>query len=92
MYSLSSIPLAYKVYDPLKLLFNNFRYKPLHMFRRLLAFFITGCSLAASAQYKNDNVAFKTIDPSDLCATLEKNKGYILLDVRSKGEHYDTSQ
>ena len=62
------------------------------MFRQLLAFFITGCSLAASAQYKNDNVAFKTIDPSDLCATLEKNKGYILLDVRSKGEHYDTSQ
>ncbi len=62
------------------------------MFRQLLALFITGCSLAASAQYKNDNVAFKTVDPSDLCATLDKNKGYILLDVRSKGEHYDTSQ
>jgi len=62
------------------------------MFRQLLVLVITGCSLVASAQYKNDNVAFKTIDPSDLCATLEKNKGYILLDVRSKGEHYDTSQ
>jgi len=62
------------------------------MFRQLLAFFFTSCSLVASAQYKNDNVAFKTVDPSDLCATLEKNKGYILLDVRSKGEHYDTSQ
>jgi rhodanese-related sulfurtransferase len=62
------------------------------MFRQLLVLVITGCSLATSAQYKNDNVAFKTIDPSDLCATLEKNKGYILLDVRSKGEHYDTSQ
>jgi len=62
------------------------------MFRQLLALFISGCSLGASAQYKNDNVAFKTVDPSDLCSTLEKNKGYILLDVRSKGEHYDTSQ
>jgi len=49
-------------------------------------------SATATAQYKNDNVAFKTVDPSDLCNTLDNNKGYILLDVRSKGEHYDTSQ
>ena len=62
------------------------------MFRQLSACLLAVCSLSASAQYKNDNVAFKTIDPSDLCATLDKNKGYILLDVRSKGEHYDTSQ
>jgi len=62
------------------------------MLRQLFVLIATGCFLAASGQYRNDNVAFKTIDPSELCATLEKNKGYILLDVRSKGEHYDTSQ
>ncbi len=43
------------------------------------------------AQYKNDNVHFSTVDPSDLCATLDRNKGYLLLDVRSPGEHDDTS-
>jgi rhodanese-related sulfurtransferase len=43
------------------------------------------------AQFKNDNVLYKTIDPAELCATMEKNKGYLLLDVRSKAEHYDTS-
>jgi len=47
--------------------------------------------LFVKAQYKNDNVLFKTVDPSELCATLEKNKGYLLLDVRSPGEHNDTS-
>ncbi|MEP6675651.1 MAG: rhodanese-like domain-containing protein [Ferruginibacter sp.] len=46
---------------------------------------------SASAQYKNDNVLFKTIDPADLCPALEKNKGFLLLDVRSSGEHNDTS-
>ena len=49
-------------------------------------------SIAAKGQFKNDNVLYKTVDPADLCATLEKNKGYILLDVRSPGEFADTSQ
>jgi rhodanese-related sulfurtransferase len=49
-------------------------------------------AISANSQYKNDNVLFKTVDPSDLCAALEKNKGYILLDVRSPGEYNDTSQ
>lgn len=48
-------------------------------------------SLAVKSQFKNDNVLYKTVDPADLCATLEKNKGYILLDVRSPGEYADTS-
>lgn len=50
-------------------------------------------SLSANAQeFKYDKVLFKTINPEDLCASLEKNNGYLLLDVRSPGEHYDTSQ
>ncbi len=48
-------------------------------------------SISVSGQFKNDNVLYKTVDPADLCATLEKNKGYILLDVRSPGEYADTS-
>ena len=52
---------------------------------------ILAITLSASGQYKNDNVFYRTVDPADLCATLEKNKGYILLDVRSPGEYADTS-
>jgi len=48
-------------------------------------------SLSSTAQYKNDNVLYKTVDPEDLCTALQKNKGYLLLDVRSKGEYEDTS-
>lgn len=55
----------------------------------LTLFLIT--TISVSGQFKNDNVLYKTVDPSDLCATLEKNKGYILLDVRSPGEFSDTS-
>ena len=43
------------------------------------------------AQYKNDNVKYQTVYMDDLCASLKQNKDYILLDVRSKGEHDDTS-
>lgn len=48
-------------------------------------------TITVNAQYKNDNILYKTVDPADLCATLEKNKGYMLLDVRSRAEFYDTS-
>jgi rhodanese-related sulfurtransferase len=48
-------------------------------------------AVSASAQYKNDNVLYKTVDPDDLCATLQKNKGYLLLDVRTAGENCDSS-
>lgn len=49
-------------------------------------------SFSVTAQYKNDNVLYKTINPDELCGTLEKNSGYLLLDVRSPGEFSDTSQ
>jgi rhodanese-related sulfurtransferase len=48
-------------------------------------------TITGNGQFKNDNVLYKTVDPSDLCSTLEKNKGYMLLDVRSAGEFADTS-
>ncbi|MES2003558.1 MAG: rhodanese-like domain-containing protein [Bacteroidota bacterium] len=43
------------------------------------------------AQYKYDNTSFKTIYLNDLCEALQKNPSHLLLDVRSKGEFYDTS-
>ncbi len=61
-----------------------------------MRFFVT-CFLvlfiftSTSAQYKNDNVKFTTVYLEDLCNTLQKNSGYILLDVRSSGEANDTS-
>ena len=45
----------------------------------------------ANAQYKYDNVKFKTVYLEDLCKTLQNNADFIILDVRSKGEHEDTS-
>ena len=61
------------------------------MLRKFLPATFLIVSLSLSAQYKNDNILYKTVDPSDLCVTLLKNKGYVLLDVRSKGEYADTS-
>lgn len=43
------------------------------------------------AQYKNDNVLFKTVYIEDLCAQLKNTPNAVLLDVRSKGEYEDTS-
>jgi rhodanese-related sulfurtransferase len=45
---------------------------------------------AASAQFKADNVKYKTVFPEDLCKALKNNPGYVFLDVRSDGEFYDT--
>jgi rhodanese-related sulfurtransferase len=56
-----------------------------------LALLFACCIVKADGQYKNDNVLFTTVYPEELCGALEKNKGYLLLDVRSPGEHYDTS-
>ena len=42
------------------------------------------------SQFKADNVKYKTVYPEDLCKTLQENRGYVLLDVRSDGEFYDT--
>lgn len=48
-------------------------------------------SFAGFAQYKNDNVLFKTVYTQELCAALEQNPGSLFLDVRSPGEYMDTS-
>ena len=56
--------------------------------------FLLGCVLLCSvskAQYQNDNIKFKTVYAEDLCNLLQANPGYLLLDVRSKGEYNDTS-
>ncbi|MBA4850891.1 rhodanese-like domain-containing protein [Emticicia sp. BO119] len=45
----------------------------------------------ASAQYKFDNTAYKTVYINDLCNELRKSSNALLLDVRSAGEYSDTS-
>ncbi|NJO25977.1 MAG: rhodanese-like domain-containing protein [Bacteroidia bacterium] len=45
----------------------------------------------AAAQFRNDNVLYKTVYLQELCKTLQENPGYTILDVRSKGEYEDTS-
>lgn len=59
--------------------------------RSLLLLTALCCSVAALAQYKNDNVLFKTVFIEDLCQQLKANPNAVLLDVRSKGEYEDTS-
>src|SRR5260221_13639448 len=44
-----------------------------------------------SAQFKNDNIAFRTVFINDLCDSLRKNPDRLILDVRSLGEFRDTS-
>ena len=61
------------------------------MSNKLFLVFFLVITISVKGQFKNDNVLYKTVDPADLCATLEKNKGYLLLDVRSPGEFADTS-
>jgi len=57
----------------------------------LLLSVILPVSVIAFAQFKNDNVLYRTIFPQYLCDELKNSKGYLLLDVRSKGEYEDTS-
>ena len=45
----------------------------------------------ATAQYKNDNVAFKTVYIEEFCKQVRAEKNAILLDVRSQGEYDDSS-
>lgn len=48
-------------------------------------------ALAAGAQYRYDNKQFTTVYPEEICQVLKANPDRLLLDVRSKGEYYDTS-
>ena len=50
-----------------------------------------GTGKITEAQYRYDNILYKTVYIDDLCDALKNNPGYLLLDVRSKGEYYDTS-
>jgi rhodanese-related sulfurtransferase len=60
------------------------------MKRLLTAIFCSGIFIS-HAQFKADNVKYKTVFPEELCKTLQANPGYVLLDVRSDGEFYDTT-
>ncbi|GAA4735468.1 rhodanese-like domain-containing protein [Flavisolibacter ginsenosidimutans] len=57
-----------------------------HLFAAAFCFSV----FAGHAQFKADNVRYKTVFPEDLCQTLKANPGYVLLDVRSDGEYNDT--
>ncbi len=57
------------------------------LFSICLLFMVKG-----QTQYKNDNVLFKTIDPSEVCKYLAENPAHLLLDVRTVGEYNDTSR
>lgn len=58
-----------------------------------LSFFLLICLYASQlrAQFKYDNVAYRTIYLEDLCKELKQQPGVLLLDVRSPGEFNDTS-
>lgn len=58
--------------------------------KRLLAILFCFSIHLVNAQFKADNVKYKTVFPEDLCKTLQANPGYVLLDVRSDGEFNDT--
>lgn len=55
----------------------------------LICLAILTCS--CFAQYKNDNVLYKTVYVQDLCKELNSNPGSLFLDVRTPGEYADTS-
>ena len=61
------------------------------MFRLLIVATAFVVSSPLMAQFKNDNVLYKTVYPEDLNQQLKENPGYLLLDVRSSGENHDTS-
>jgi rhodanese-related sulfurtransferase len=58
--------------------------------KKLLAAIFCFSFFIGYAQFKADNVKYKTVFPEDLCKTLQDNPGYVLLDVRSDAEFNDT--
>jgi rhodanese-related sulfurtransferase len=48
-------------------------------------------SLQLHAQFKHDNIAYKTVFINDLCDSLKKYPDRLILDVRTAGEFRDTS-
>src|SRR3954464_9344601 len=57
----------------------------------IFLFFLLAICLIATAQYKNDNVAYKTVYIEEFCKQYRSNPKAVLLDVRSQGEYDDTS-
>lgn len=49
------------------------------------------CLQLPAQQFRYDNATYQTVYTDDLCKTLKENSAYTILDVRSYGEHYDTS-
>ena len=49
-------------------------------------------SSSVFAQYKNDNVAFRTVYMEEFCKQFKSDSKAVLLDVRSQGEYDDTSR
>lgn len=61
------------------------------MYKLIFSAAILFISIQLKAQYKNDNVLYKTVYPEDLAKQLKANPDYLLLDVRTPGENADTS-
>lgn len=61
------------------------------MMKLIVTCLFTAASLVAKAQFRYDQVLYRNVDPDSLCAALKANKGYLLLDVRTKGEYADTA-
>ena len=59
--------------------------------RKLAVMGLLLATLNAGAQFKNDNVLYRTVDVDELCGKLPDNGQFLLLDVRSRGEFDDTS-
>src|ERR1700712_3490009 len=59
--------------------------------KQFLAVFLCSCTMISYAQFKADNVKYKTVFPEDLCKTMQENPGYTIVDVRSDAEFYDTA-
>lgn len=50
-----------------------------------------GFASVGFAQYKNDNVLYKTVFMEDLCKEINSHPDLLLLDVRTPGEYLDTT-
>ena len=63
-----------------------------NVMKKIALLFLTALFVKANfAQYKNDNLLYKTVYTTDLCKELNNSPGYLLLDVRTPGEYADTS-
>src|SRR6187399_2811006 len=57
----------------------------------LISFFISLLTTSAQLAFKNDNVLYNAVFLNDAFRLMEREKDFLLLDVRSPGEYADTS-